>query len=80
MNFEQREGESSTELKVIFQGPWGSGHRKEALKGGEPSQTEQARMKLLQEKIIDSHDMYVQRRNNTNNPEIMEIWDYQFQE
>ena len=33
--FEQREGESSAELKVTGQETWGSNHREEAIKGGE---------------------------------------------
>lgn len=46
---------------------------KRLLRVVSPVKHEQARMKLLQEKMIDSHDMYVQRRKIQI---ILKLWRY----
>ena len=48
---EQKEGERSADLKIIFQGMWGSGHREEAVRVGAPTQIGTGESKIIARKM-----------------------------
>lgn len=51
MRFELKEGESSADLKIIFQGTWDSSHWEEAVKVVIATQTGTGESKIIARKI-----------------------------